>query len=172
MIDIFCSAEFRDWNCRSIFMRVEDELEIPPAPQSQHFQNWTHHPSSLTTKTTPPPVFLTSALPRVLKPETQQASQAPLPLSTSSVPAPSLPGLTSYATRHSVNVIHPFVSPSLPIASLSLGLVISCFDSSARVLTGLLASSFIPCQSFSRTDPRMIFLNYMSEHVTSLLEFL
>ncbi|KAB0344298.1 hypothetical protein FD754_021224, partial [Muntiacus muntjak] len=39
MIDIFCSAEFRDWNCESIFMRVEDELEIPPAPQSQHFQN-------------------------------------------------------------------------------------------------------------------------------------
>ncbi|KAB1276187.1 Suppressor of tumorigenicity 7 protein [Camelus dromedarius] len=39
MIDIFCSAEFRDWNCKSIFMRVEDELEIPPAPQSQHFQN-------------------------------------------------------------------------------------------------------------------------------------
>ncbi|XP_040500008.1 suppressor of tumorigenicity 7 protein isoform X2 [Ursus americanus] len=39
MIDIFCSAELRDWNCQSIFMRVEDELEIPPAPQSQHFQN-------------------------------------------------------------------------------------------------------------------------------------
>lgn len=39
MIDIFCSAELRDWNCESIFMRVEDELEIPPAPQSQHFQN-------------------------------------------------------------------------------------------------------------------------------------
>nr|XP_045244453.1 suppressor of tumorigenicity 7 protein isoform X3 [Macaca fascicularis] len=39
MSDIFCSAEFRDWNCKSIFMRVEDELEIPPAPQSQHFQN-------------------------------------------------------------------------------------------------------------------------------------
>uniref|UniRef100_A0A2K6EMH6 Suppressor of tumorigenicity 7 protein n=1 Tax=Propithecus coquereli TaxID=379532 RepID=A0A2K6EMH6_PROCO len=39
MIDIFCSAELRDWNCKSIFMRVEDELEIPPAPQSQHFPN-------------------------------------------------------------------------------------------------------------------------------------
>ncbi|XP_051703958.1 suppressor of tumorigenicity 7 protein isoform X14 [Oryctolagus cuniculus] len=38
MIDIFCSAEFRDWNCESIFMRVEDDLEMPPAPQSQHFQ--------------------------------------------------------------------------------------------------------------------------------------
>ncbi|XP_036281054.1 suppressor of tumorigenicity 7 protein isoform X8 [Pipistrellus kuhlii] len=39
MIDIFCSAEVRDWNCKSTFMRFEDELDIPPAPQSQHFQN-------------------------------------------------------------------------------------------------------------------------------------
>ncbi|XP_077712152.1 suppressor of tumorigenicity 7 protein isoform X9 [Canis aureus] len=39
MIDMFCSAELRDWNCQSIFMHLEDDLELPPAPQSLHFQN-------------------------------------------------------------------------------------------------------------------------------------
>ncbi|XP_036184770.1 suppressor of tumorigenicity 7 protein isoform X6 [Myotis myotis] len=39
MIDIFCSAEVRDWNCKSTFMCFEDELDFPPGPQSQHFQN-------------------------------------------------------------------------------------------------------------------------------------
>lgn len=56
--------------------------------------------------------------------------------------------------------------------SRSLGLVFSCLDSSARVLTGLLASRFIPCQAFSHTDIRMILPNCKSEHGTSLLEFL
>lgn len=56
--------------------------------------------------------------------------------------------------------------------SLSFSLVISCLDSSATVLTGVLASSSSFCRSFSRTDTRMIFQNHKSEHVTSLLEFL
>ncbi|XP_023560820.1 suppressor of tumorigenicity 7 protein isoform X3 [Octodon degus] len=39
MTDAFCPAELRDWDCRRLFMCVEAELEILPAPPSQHFQN-------------------------------------------------------------------------------------------------------------------------------------
>lgn len=168
MIDIFCSAEFRDWNCKSIFMRVEDELEIPPAPQSHHFQNWTHHSSSPTTTTAPSPVFLISASGTDIHPVTQARNSAALPnssLSHSLYPVclgfHSLSALTSWATRHSVNVIHLFFPSFFSHGCLLVWIfVISCLDTCKSL-------NWSPCfQSY----PLPVFLSYWQKNDLSKLQ--
>lgn len=148
MIDIFCSAEFRDWNCKSIFMRVEDELKIPPDSQSQHSQNWTHHPSSPTTKTAPTPVGLTSASGIAGHPP-NRSNQKLLnlsPLYSLSHPhSPISVGSNLQASKHSVSVVFLFFH-SLFLWSFSQFMFLFCLAwTPTSVLISYLTSSLSHC---------------------------